>query len=97
MSQRSASLRHIGAATATPIMLRALGGALGVSALGTLLSHGMQAAPISSRTGFGLALASNLQTVFEVAAAVALAGLLAALALPHRLPPLVLQPAQRAA
>ena len=95
VSQRSAPPRHIGTATATPIMLRTLGGALGVSALGTLLSHGMQAATISSRAGFGLALASNLQTVFEVAMALALVGLLAALALPHSLPPLVLQPAQR--
>ena len=97
VSQRSASLRHIGTATATPIMLRALGGALGVSVLGTLLSHGMQTATISSRAGFGLALSSNLQVVFEVAAVVALAGWLAALALPHRLTPLGLQPAQRAA
>lgn len=95
VSQRSASLRHIGIATATPIMLRALGGALGVSALGTLLSHGMRSKAIGSRAGFAAALAGNLQSLYGVVAMVALAGLLVSLALPRRLPPL--QPASRVA
>ena len=44
VSQRHAPPPHLGVATAMPIMLRALGGAMGVSVLGSVLSHGMSAA-----------------------------------------------------
>lgn len=91
VSQRSAAPRHVGIATATPIMLRALGGALGVSALGALVSQGMQATVITSRAGFASALAGNLQSVYEAVALVALAGLLTAFALPRRLSTLPVQ------
>lgn len=43
-AQRSAALRHQGAATAMPVMLRALGGAAGVAVLGELLRRHMAAA-----------------------------------------------------
>lgn len=86
VSQRSAEARHIGIATATPIMLRALGGAVGVSALGTLLTHGMQGALITSPAGLAQAMATHLQPVFASAAVVALLAALATLALPQRMP-----------
>jgi hypothetical protein len=86
VSQRSAEARHIGIATATPIMLRALGGALGVSALGTLLSRGLHTEVITSPAGFAQAMATHLQPVYAAAAAVALLAALAAWALPRRMP-----------
>ena len=86
VSQRSAEARHIGIATATPIMLRALGGALGVSALGTMLSHGMHADVITSQAGYAHALATHLQPVYATASAVAVLAAAAAWALPRRMP-----------
>lgn len=88
VSQRSAPAQHQGIATATPIMLRALGGALGVSALGTLLAHGMAAEVITSQAGLVQAMAVHLQPVFATGAAVALLAALAAWALPRRMPAL---------
>jgi len=84
VSQRSAAPQHVGVATATPLMLRALGGALGISALGAVLSHGMAASPVPAAD----ALAMHLQTVFALAALVSLLALAAAAALPRRVPPL---------
>lgn len=82
VSQRSVAARHVGIATATPLMLRALGGALGVSVLGTVLTRGMAASPVPSAA----ALALSLQTVFALAALVLLLALAAAAALPRRVP-----------
>ncbi|MFT3819627.1 MAG: MFS transporter [Rubrivivax sp.] len=86
VSQRSAEPRHIGVATATPMMLRALGGAAGVSLLGSVLAQGLPAALRAHPGDRVLALAEPLQAVFALAAAAALAALLAARWLPRRLP-----------
>lgn len=83
VSQRSVAPQHVGVATATPLMLRALGGALGVSALGAVLSHGMSASPLPAVD----ALAVHLQAVFALAALVSVLALAAAAALPRRVPP----------
>ena len=86
VSQRCAPPRHLGIATATPIMLRALGGALGVAALGELLAHRVAAA-LGSSAPLEAAFGAGLEAVFVCAA---LAGLVAALlalrGLPRRLP-----------
>ncbi|MCA0244607.1 MAG: MFS transporter [Proteobacteria bacterium] len=87
VSQRSAAPRHVGVATATPMMLRALGGAAGVSLLGSVLAHGVPAALAAHHGDRVLAFADPLQLVFELAAATALAALVAARLLPQRLPP----------
>jgi EmrB/QacA subfamily drug resistance transporter len=87
VSQRSAEPRHVGVATATPMMLRALGGAAGVSLLGSVLAHGLPAALSAHHGDRMLALADPLQTVFALAAFTALAALLAARRLPQQLPP----------
>lgn len=84
VSQRSAEPRHIGIATAMPIMLRALGGAVGVSALGTLLAHRM--ALLHGGAG---AMAQGLEPMCLCVAALALLGSALALALPQRVPPIV--------
>lgn len=55
-SQRFAPPRHLGAATAMPVMLRALGGALGVALLGALLRHHMQTAAGPGLSSRGAAL-----------------------------------------
>ena len=86
VSQRSAEPRHIGVATATPMMLRALGGAAGVSLLGSVLAHGLPAALRAHHGDRVLALADPLQLVFGLAGAAALAALLAARWLPQQLP-----------
>ncbi|MBN9430551.1 MAG: MFS transporter [Burkholderiales bacterium] len=66
VSQRTAPPQQIGIATALPVMLRALGGALGVALLGELLA----------RQAAGHGLAGGMQAVFSAAALAALAGLL---------------------
>lgn len=99
VSQRCAPPRHLGIATATPIMLRALGGALGVALLGELFAHRVAAAlgptgaalrgsdPTAAGERLLLPFASGLEAVFACAAA---AGLIAALVawrgLPRALP-----------
>jgi EmrB/QacA subfamily drug resistance transporter len=87
VSQRCAPPRHLGIATATPIMLRALGGALGVALLGELFSHRVAAAlgaagtalrgadPAAAGDRLVLPFAAGLEAVFACAAA---AGLVAA-------------------
>lgn len=82
VSQRHAPPRHLGVATAMPIMLRALGGAVGVSALGSVLSHGMGealgAAASAARGSAALAEAvarhPELADAFEARVAAAMAG-----------------------
>jgi len=87
LSQRTAPLQHIGAATATPIMVRALGGAVGVSALGALLAQqiaGRMGGP--AHEAFASAFAAGVQPVFGIVAAVCALAVLAACALPARVP-----------
>ncbi|MFT3813053.1 MAG: MFS transporter [Acidovorax sp.] len=81
VAQRSAEPRHMGVATAMPVMLRALGGALGVSWFGELLHHHMgmaMAAGLHSRHEAMLAFAGGTALIAGFAAAAALATLAAA-------------------
>ena len=90
VAQRSAPPQHLGVATSTPIMLRTLGGALGVSALGAWvadqLSTGLVAIPAQAgRPGvFADALALALQPVYGAVAGVCLLAAAAAWRLPLR-------------
>lgn len=99
VSQRCAPPRHLGIATATPIMLRALGGALGVALLGELFAHRVAAAlgPAGASLRGASAAAATDRLVLPFAAGqeavfacAALAGLIAALVawrgLPSALP-----------
>jgi MFS family permease len=76
VSQRAAPAAQTGIATALPMMLRALGGAVGVALLGEVLARHLPG-------GFVPALAD----VFTAAALAALPACAAARALPVRLPP----------
>lgn len=88
LSRRLAPARHAGAATAAPVMLRALGGALGVSALGALLTHQIaerMAGP--AHDGYAAAFAGAVQPVYAIVALLCLLGGVAAFAaLPRRTP-----------
>ena len=93
LAQRSAPAHHIGVATSTPVMIRSLGGAVGVSALGSLLAGGIAqelgALPRAaiSHARFAEAFASAAQPLYlSVAAVCAAAAVLAWLALPLRAP-----------
>lgn len=86
VSQRAAMPQHIGIATAMPIMLRALGGAMGVSVLGLLLSRGMTAASPVGYERFASAFASSLVPVNAAIGAVTLLACAIALALPRKMP-----------
>lgn len=98
VSQRSAPPQHLGVATSTPIMLRALGGAVGVSALGAMLAQDMatrlgtavnpgraaaQALGLTHQAYAG-AFASAAQPLYATVAGVCVVALLAAWALPKR-------------
>jgi len=77
VSQRAVPPRHMGIATATPIMLRALGGAIGVALLGELLrqriADGLGVSPAAIPTGRGAAAAAGIDhTAFANAFASAL-------------------------
>jgi hypothetical protein len=89
LSQRLAPAQHLGAATAAPVMLRALGGAVGVSALGALLARQIaegMAGP--AHAGYAEAFAGAVQSVYAIVALLCLLGGLAAFAaLPRRTPP----------
>ncbi|MBX3656413.1 MAG: MFS transporter [Ramlibacter sp.] len=66
VAQRSAPVAQMGVATAIPVMLRSLGGALGVAALGEGLSRHMAqaaAAGIASREQAAQALASGVASI----------------------------------
>lgn len=74
VAQLSAPSQHLGIATATPIMVRALGGAVGVSLLGSLLAHEMSGqllAAGAAAAGAGAA-AGPPQTLVAAAMAAAL-------------------------
>ena len=71
--------RHMGIATATPIMLRALGGAIGVALLGELLRQ--RAAVVHDR-------ATALASVWACGVLVCLLAAAATRWLPRALPPL---------
>jgi hypothetical protein len=84
VAQRSAPPPQIGIATATPVMLRSLGGALGVSLLGeSLARHTARAltAGIGSQ-GEAAAMAAGVATICACCAAIALLALAATRALP---------------
>jgi MFS family permease len=85
VAQRSAPLPKIGIATATPVMLRSLGGALGVALLGESLAQQMaraQAAGIGSQAEASTAMAGGVATICTWCAAMALIALAATRALP---------------
>jgi predicted MFS family arabinose efflux permease len=87
VAQRSSPLPQMGIATATPVMLRVLGGAVGVSALGTLLTHEMtERMPLAIAAGdvqaYAHSMASSLQPLYWVAGGVTALALVGALLLP---------------
>jgi hypothetical protein len=76
VAQRSPPAAQLGVATATPVMLRALGGSLGVAVLGELLREHMAAAVahgLHSPHDAMLALAGGTARIAAIAAAVAVA------------------------
>jgi hypothetical protein len=99
VAQRCAPAAQMGIATATPIMVRSLGGAVGVAALGSLLSHGMvlhlrEAAMGSDmQAAAATAFAQSLQPVFWSTAALCGLAALAALLLPMHVQAAALPPA----
>ena len=86
VSQRVSSPQQMGIATATPIMVRSLGGALGVSILASLLARGI-AAHLANHPGasFNVGFSAAVQPVYWSVAAVSLVALFAARGLPQRL------------
>lgn len=82
VAQRVSPVQHMGIATAAPIMLRSLGGAVGVALLSTLLSQ-LMADELSAtstpaqRDAVTAAMGHGLQAVFECAAGVVFLALLA--------------------
>lgn len=88
-AQRAVNPRYFGIATATPIMFRTVGGALGLSLLGTVLSRGLRyaAQPISSAEDLAAAFTTAMQPVFWIAAFISLGSALVALGLPKKLLP----------
>jgi hypothetical protein len=85
VAQRSAPPPLIGIATATPVMLRSLGGALGVALLGESLARHMARALIAgigSQADAAAAMAGGVATICAWCAAIALLALAAARALP---------------
>jgi len=84
LSQRSAPATHIGTATATPVMLRALGGALGVALLGEVLRQHMAQAALAglhSQAEATQALAAGVGSVCAWAAGTGVLALLVSRAL----------------
>ena len=82
VSQRAAPAPWMGIATAVPVMLRSVGGAVGVALLAMLLSHRLHAAMAQSQADLGSAGVAALQMVWACAAGVALLGVLACRWLP---------------
>lgn len=97
IGQRSAPPQQMGVATSTPVMLRSLGGAMGVALLGEQLArHMAQAAPtISSKAQATTALAGGVGLACAACVGVSLLMLWLARALPadHEVPAPVAQPA----
>jgi EmrB/QacA subfamily drug resistance transporter len=92
LAQRSAPARHVGVATSTPVMIRSLGGALGVSVLGSVLAGGIAQRLGAARARipherFGAAFAAAAQPVYlGVGALCLLAAAMAWVCLPTRTP-----------
>ena len=90
VSQHAAPAAQIGIATATPIMARSLGGAVGVAALGSLLSLGiaerLSATPFKAdpHVAMATAFAHSLQPVFWCTAVLCALAALATRLLPVR-------------
>ncbi len=82
VSQRAAPAAWMGIATAVPVMLRSLGGAVGVALLAMLLSHWLHAAMAQPHANPSAAGAHALQMVWVCAAGTALLGILACRWLP---------------
>ncbi|MCW5254941.1 DHA2 family efflux MFS transporter permease subunit [Verminephrobacter aporrectodeae subsp. tuberculatae] len=87
--QRTAQSQDQGIATASVIMFRTVGGALGVSLLGALLAQGIQPPPggFDSAEGFATAFSAALQPLFWVSALVCSIAGVAALGMPQALFP----------
>lgn len=89
VAQRSAPPPQIGIATATPVMLRSLGGALGVALLGESLAQHMSrtvSGGIDSQVEATAAMAAGVATICTWCAATALLALAATRALPATQP-----------
>ena len=83
VAQRSAPAEHIGIATAMPVMLRALGGALGVALLGEGLRHEL-AASVHAPQELAPALAGGVSVVCAWAAVAGVLAWVVSRALPAR-------------
>ena len=98
VAQRHSPPEQVGVGTALPVMLRSLGGALGVAWLGQMLHRSMAeraAAGLASALHATEALAAATGWVFVWATAAALVASIVALALPAR--PGVAEPARASA
>jgi len=82
VSQRAAPVQLMGIATAVPVMLRSLGGAVGVALLTRVFSSALHSALPLQPAGSAAAGAQALQWVWACAGATALLGLLACRWLP---------------
>lgn len=87
-AQRAVEPRHIGIATALPVMARTLGGAIALTVLGALLSATLHSQGLTLGTAEGLSegFSAAVQQIFAVSAAIALVGAVTALCLPSALP-----------
>ena len=95
--QTSVGWDQRGVATATNLFTRALGGAMGVGALGSILAHHLQAQPTGEQAAIATALigeesarklqlAQGLHVVFWVLAAVAVVNVLSSVLFPDTMP-----------
>lgn len=82
VSQRAAPVQLMGIATAVPVMLRSLGGAVGVALLTRVFSSALHSALLLQPADSAAAGAQALQWVWACAGATALLGLLACRWLP---------------
>lgn len=95
VSQLSSPPQMLGIATATPIMVRSLGGAIGVSLLASLLTHEMSGQMASagaaalasggSLSPVAVAMAAGLQPMYAVTALLCLVAAIATVWLPARI------------
>jgi EmrB/QacA subfamily drug resistance transporter len=86
VAQRVSPVKHMGIATAAPVMLRSLGGAAGVALLAALLTHRMAEALVATSApphpeAITTALGQGLQWVFGCTAGVVILALLACVGL----------------
>ena len=83
VAQRVSPAQHLGIATAAPVMLRSLGGAVGVALLAALLTRLMRA-DVAATHRVDTAFAMSLQSVFGCAAAMVVLALVASFWLPRK-------------